>query len=365
MCGYFCVYRITQYARGFSYQQILDFLSHKIQPDLFVALFINQVYSVNVEIFDIPYVKNKFVTFDLIFTANMSSSSSDSDSSNNSVWNRLTYIQNQIAYADPQNLFYLYDSQYLSPLNAYWLQKSLLSLELSDVQENGSFCIRFNVYQNARQTDTPLCIDWAQITYLQMCKSLGILNKVYNIIDYWDDLNCSSVLDGHESHDFHFFLYLFKLQIEGVVIASDFEIITEELPVPPPNSLSLSWGVLTRSLTLSQQNQIHKILFTHADTRTLSLPIGTLHTLPYLNETKLFHEVPIIFHFNFIRNLVLNFPFTQVHSELLREFLLCPYCDHRTLFIPGDFCLHSCTNCQTLGQCLPYSDCESKTEKNI
>ncbi len=59
VCGHYCVYYITQYAKGFSHQQILEFLSQKKKPDLFVALFINQVYSVNLEIFDIPYVKKQ------------------------------------------------------------------------------------------------------------------------------------------------------------------------------------------------------------------------------------------------------------------------------------------------------------------
>lgn len=303
-----------------------------------------------------------------------SSSSSDSDSPNeflapisldhDSIRNRLSYIQNRVADADPQKLFYLFNNQYLSPLNAYQLKKSLLSLELSDLHQY-SFCIRFNVYHIANQIDTPTCINWARITYLQICKLLGILNKIFNISDNWDYSHCSLVFDRRESHDFHFFLYLFKLQLEGAATASDYDVITEELPLPPPNLLSLCWAVLTRDFTLSQQNQICKMLLTRASTRLLSPPIGTLHVLPFLNETKLFREAPVVFRFNYIGNSVLNFPFSQVHSEIFREFPLCPYCDLRVLTVPGDFCLHTCKNCQTLCRCLPCSSCESNTVKTF
>ena len=59
VCGHYCVYYVTQYARGFTHQQIMELLSHKKQADIYVALFIEQTFFVNLKIFDIPYVKKQ------------------------------------------------------------------------------------------------------------------------------------------------------------------------------------------------------------------------------------------------------------------------------------------------------------------
>lgn len=59
VCGHYCIYYITQYARGYSQVAILNMLSKKHRPDVYVALFVKNTFNIDLGRHDIPYTRKQ------------------------------------------------------------------------------------------------------------------------------------------------------------------------------------------------------------------------------------------------------------------------------------------------------------------
>ena len=115
-------------------------------------------------------------------------------------------------------------------------------------------------------------------------------------------------------------------------------------------------SIVKRHLTI-HKNQPHVVLIRHDGPWNAKVPVEA----PPRKCSKIWVCKSTVASTSMPLSCTCNF--SQVHSELFREFALCPYCDLRVLFIVGDFCLHTCKNCRTLCHCLPCSDSQSKTQK--
>ena len=126
-------------------------------------------------------------------------------------------------------------------------------------------------------------------------------------------------------------------------MATNFEILVEDVSFSPSNLFSLCWKFLTKTLPVSQPNQLNKILLSPDAPPILNPPLDSLlPSLPPFNGNKLFYKIPMQYRFGFINNFMLNFLFEEFHNPIFTDFNCCMVCDTKTLFLPGDFYFHSC-----------------------